>query len=191
MKGTDFFSQLSRQPPFSQMNPQVAVFFKDYLAHEKVVRFGDQYVLNTHFPPFPSPAFDNMASHFNTIGEVEERRLFSVTLAVTNRCMYHCWHCYNAGRSQKDLSLTELKKVVSSLQALGAVHVTLTGGEPLIRKDLEEIARAFDERTYLSLNTTGFGLNPDRARSLAPGGCLCTGCESGFSIQRRTRPDER
>ena len=175
MKGTDFFSQLSGQPPFSRMNPQVAAFFKDYLAQEKVVRFGDQYVLNTHFPPFPSPAFDNMAGHFDAIGGVEERRLFSVTLAVTNRCMYHCWHCYNAGRSQKDLSLAELRKVVSALQVLGVVHVTLTGGEPLIRRDLEEIAGAFDERTYLSLNTTGFGLNPDRAHSLHWAGVFALG----------------
>jgi len=175
MKGTDFFLQQSRQPPFSRMNPQMAAFFKDYLAHEKVVQFGDQYVLNTHFPPFPSPAFDNMAGHFNAIGEVEERRLFSVTLAVTNRCMYNCWHCYNAGRSQKDLSLAELKKVVSALQILGVVHVTLTGGEPLIRRDLEEIAGAFDERTYLTLNTTGVGLNPDRAHSLHRAGVFALG----------------
>lgn len=175
MRGTDFFLQLSRQPPFSRMNPQVAGFFKEYLAQEKVVRFGDQYVLNTHFPPFPSTAFENMADHFDFIGGVEERRLFSVTLAVTNRCTYHCWHCYNAGRSQKDLSLAELRKVVSVLQGLGVVHVTLTGGEPLIRRDLEEVARAFDKRTYLSLNTTGVGLNPDRAHSLRKAGVFALG----------------
>ena len=175
MKGKDFFSQQYWKPPFSKMNPQVAAFFKDYLAEEKVVQFGDQYVLNTHFPPFPSPAFDNMAAHFNTIGDIKERRLFSVTLAVTNRCFYKCWHCYNAGRNQKDLSLAQLKKVVSTLQAFGVVHVTLTGGEPLIRRNLEEIARAFDERTYLTLNTTGAGLNPERAQSLYQAGIFALG----------------
>jgi MoaA/NifB/PqqE/SkfB family radical SAM enzyme/ubiquinone/menaquinone biosynthesis C-methylase UbiE len=157
------------------MNPQVAAFFKDYLAQEKVVRFGEQYVLNTHFPPFPSTAFDNMAGHFDAIGGAEGRRLFSVTLAVTNRCTYRCWHCYNAGRSQEDLPLAELRKVVSAIQGLGAVHVTLTGGEPLIRRDLEEIASAFDKRTYLSLNTTGAGLNLDRAISLRKAGIFALG----------------
>ena len=73
------------------MHPQIAAFFKDYLAHEKVITFNDRSVLNTHFPPYPSCAFDNMAEHFSRIGEVEERRLYSVTLAVTNRCDYDCW----------------------------------------------------------------------------------------------------
>lgn len=175
MKGSDFFTQISGQPPFSRMNPQVAAFFKDYLALEKVVRFGDKHVVNTHFPPFPSPAFDNMVDHFDAIGEVEERRLFSVTIAVTNRCTYSCWHCYNAGRNQTDLSLAGLRKVVSALQVLGVVHVTLSGGEPLIRKDLSEIAGAFDESTYLSLNTTGVGLNLDRAHCLRRAGVFGLG----------------
>jgi len=175
MRGTEFFSQLSGQPPLSRMNPQVAAFFRDYLAQEKVVRFGDRYVLNTHFPPYPSSAFDNMVEHFDTIGEVEERRLFSVTLAVTNRCMYNCWHCYNAGRSQKDLSLAEWRKVVSALQDLSVVQVTLTGGEPLIRMDLEEIAGAFGKGTSLSLNTTGVGLDADRAHALHRAGLFALG----------------
>lgn len=175
MNGADFFAQVSEQPPFTRMDPQVAAFFRDYLSQEKVVSFGDKLVVNTHFPPFPSPAFDNMADHFDAIGEVEQRRLFSVTLAVTNRCSYKCWHCYNAGRSQKDLSLAEFRKVASALQVLGVVHVTLSGGEPLVRKDLAEIAEAFDESTYLSLNTTGAGLNPGRARSLRRAGVFALG----------------
>ncbi|MGA1824338.1 MAG: radical SAM protein [bacterium] len=166
MKGDIFFKQFSRKPPFSKMHPKVAAFFKEYLANEKVIPFKDQYVMNTHFPPFPSLAFDNLVENFDQIGDSNANKLFSVTLAVTNRCPYKCWHCYNAGRSQQDLPLDIIKEVVSDLQNMGAIMVTLSGGEPLIREDLEEIADFFDKRTCLNLNTTGFSLTHDRALKL-------------------------
>ena len=175
MKGKEFLAQVLREPPFSKMHPKVAAFLKDYLAHEKVLKFDGHYVVNTHFPPYPSRAFDNMAAQFNAIGEVEQRSLFSVTLAVTNRCPYNCWHCYNAGRSQQDVPLSTLQQTVRDLQGLGVVHVTLTGGEPLLRSDLAEIAGTFDDSTYLTLNTTGAGLTRERAHALKDNGLFALG----------------
>ena len=185
MNGTEFFRQVAAKPPFSKMHPTVAAFFRDYLSNEKVITFNDRSVLNTHFPPYPGRAFDNLVEQFGMIGEVSERRLYSVTLAVTNRCMYNCWHCYNAGRSQQDISLSVLKKVIGELQELSAVRVTLSGGEPLLRDDLEEIAGCFDDRTYLNLNTTGYGLTSERARALRDSGVFAF----GVSIDS-TNPDE-
>jgi MoaA/NifB/PqqE/SkfB family radical SAM enzyme/ubiquinone/menaquinone biosynthesis C-methylase UbiE len=157
------------------MHPKGAAFFKDYLSREKVIEFNQHFVGNTHFPPYPSRAFDNFAQQFNLVGQVHQRRLYSVTLAVTNRCRYNCWHCYNAGRGQRDAPLSVLLRVVKELQDLGVVHVTLTGGEPMLRTDLEEIAAAFDERTYLSLNTTGDRFTEERARSLRGAGIFGVG----------------
>ncbi|MGA2093043.1 MAG: radical SAM protein, partial [Sedimentisphaerales bacterium] len=175
MRGDEFFTQLLVKPPFTKMHPKVAAFFKEYLANEKVIKFNDRFVVNTHFPPYPGRAFDNFAEHFSSIGEVTERRLYSVTLAVTNRCNYNCWHCYNAGRSQRDIPLSTLKQIAGQLQELGAVQVTLTGGEPLLRADLEEVAAAFDESTCLTLNTTGDGLTEQRALALRDAGIFSVG----------------
>ena len=175
MKGTDFFVKVLREPPFSEMHPKVGAFFKDYLEHEKVVKFNGGYVMNTHFPPYPSPAFDKMASHFNMIGDAGDRHLMSVTLAVTNRCMYDCWHCYNAGRSQQDMPLSVLKDLASQLQDLGVVDVTLSGGEPMLRPDLAEIAGAFDESVHIALNTTGVHLTKKKAEALRDNGVFCLG----------------
>lgn len=174
MRGDEFFIKVAGQPPFSRMHPKIASFFKEYLSHEKVVQFQDRFVVNTHFPPYPSPAFENMVEHFDAIGEAR-RSLFSATLAVTNKCMYRCWHCYNAGRSQRDVPLDCLKDVSGTLQEMGAVHVTLTGGEPLTRGELEDIAASFDARTYLSLNTTGAGLTRERASALRESGVFALG----------------
>ena len=175
MKGDVFFESISNRSQFSKMHPKVGAFFKGYLANEKAIKFNDRWVLNTHFPPYPSRAFDNLIKHFNLIGKVTERHLFSVTLAVTNRCNYRCWHCYNAGRAQQDISLSTLKEIATKLQDLGVVHVTITGGEPLLRKDLEEIVSSFDDRTYLTLNTTGDGLTNGRARALRDSGIFAVG----------------
>lgn len=57
MRGDEFFVQVSKRPPFTKLHPKVGGFFKDYLSQEKVVRFGDRFVVNTHFPPYPSRAF--------------------------------------------------------------------------------------------------------------------------------------
>ena len=174
MNGTEFFSELASRPPFAKAHPAVAAVVKDYLAGEKVVRFGDRFVINTHLPPYPGRAFDSFAKHLIS-GEAGERRLFSVTLAVTNRCPLNCWHCYNAGRSEADMPLSALRDLAGRLQELGAAVVTLTGGEPLLRSDLEDIARAFDDRTSLVVGTTGTGLDPARARALRESGVFAMG----------------
>ena len=175
MKGTELFARIAGEPRFSRVHPRVGAFFRGYLENEKAVEFADKYVINTHFPPYPSPAFDNLIAHFESLGDSSARRSYSVTLAVTNRCPYKCWHCYNAGRSQTDVPLKRLTEVCHELQELGAVHVTLSGGEPLVRKDLAEIAAAFDDRTYLGLNTTGRGLTADRAGELRDAGVFAVG----------------
>lgn len=175
MRGDEFFRQAAGEAPFSKLHPGIAAFFKDYLANEKVVRFNDRYVVNTHFPPYPSFAFDNLVENFGRIGDAAERRVHSVTLGVTNRCPYNCWHCYNAGRSQQDLSPSTLKDIARRLQDLGTILVAFSGGEPLLRKDLEELAGTFDDRTCLTLNTTGAGLTPERARALKDSGVFAVG----------------
>ena len=175
MRGDEFFAHLSSRPPFTKLHPTVGGFFEEYLSEEKVARFGEQSVVNTHFPPYPSRAFDNLVKGFSLIGDVTQRRLYSVTLAVTNRCPFDCWHCYNAGRSQTDLPLESMQSLAAQLQDAGAVMVTLTGGEPLVRNDLEEIATAFDDRTCLILGTTGTGLSEERARRIRKAGLFGVG----------------
>lgn len=175
MRGDDFLREVANRPPFSKLHPSVAGFFKDYMANEKVISFRDQFVLNTHFPPYPSRAFDSLVEHFGQIGEARGGQLYSVTLAVTNRCNYRCWHCYNVKRSQEDLPLPALEKLVTQLQDLGAVMVTLTGGEPLLRDDLEQIAGLFDERSCLIVGTTGWKLTPARAAALRASGVFGMG----------------
>jgi MoaA/NifB/PqqE/SkfB family radical SAM enzyme/protein-L-isoaspartate O-methyltransferase len=175
MRGDEFFVKMAARPPFTKLHPEVAAFLKDYLGGEKVIQFCGRFVVNTQFPPYPSPAFDRLAENFGLVGDAAAGRLYSVTLAVTNRCSFACWHCYNAGRSQDDLPPGVLRKLAAVIQEMGAVVVTLTGGEPLLRHDLEEIAGCFDPRTCLIVGTTGDGLTPERAARLAAAGVFGAG----------------
>ncbi len=172
MRGDEFFQEIASRPPFTKLHPRVASFLKTYLAGEKVISFGGKQVINTQFPPYPSRAFESLLDHFL---KDDAKRLYSVTLAVTNRCRFHCWHCYNAGRSQEDLPLDVFRSLGAELQDRGAVVVTLTGGEPLLRKDLEKICRCFDNRSCLIVGTTGEGLTVQRARELRECGVFAAG----------------
>lgn len=174
LRGPDFFAMMAAQPPFSTLHPRIGEFYKSYLGAEKATRFGRQWVINTQFPPYPSRAFENMTAHF-TSAPAKSRRLYSVTWAVTNRCPLSCRHCYNAGRSQQDLPLATMRRLAGQLQDRGAALVTITGGEPLLRDDLETIVRSFDNRSCLNVGTTGWGLTATRARALKSAGVFAMG----------------
>ncbi len=60
MRGDEFFARIATRPPFTKLHPSVAAFLKEYLSHEKAIRFGDRWVVNTHFPPYPSRAFETL-----------------------------------------------------------------------------------------------------------------------------------
>ena len=79
------------------------------------------------------------------------------------------------GEASTTLPLPVLRNLAGELQDLGAVMVTLTGGEPLLREDLPEILRSFDSRSCLVLGTTGEGLTAERARTFRDSGLFAVG----------------
>jgi len=74
-----------------------------------------------------------------------ERKLFSFDLEITARCNLNCRHCYvnlpagDREARQKELSLSEIKRIVDEAVSLGALWCLITGGEPLLRKDFFDI----------------------------------------------------
>lgn len=80
---------------------------------------------------------------------------YVLTYFVTNRCMLKCAHCFYIGEINQDrnlLSLDEVAKVCNSLKGRIS-HLVLTGGEPLLRPDLGEIARIFWETADVKVST--------------------------------------
>ncbi|MEA3196971.1 MAG: PqqA peptide cyclase, partial [Gammaproteobacteria bacterium] len=95
-------------------------------------------------------------------------------LELTYRCPLHCAFCYNPtdfAQTAAELGTDDWLRVLREARALGAVQLGLSGGEPLVRDDLEPIvAEAHRLGFYTNLITSGVGLNDARLRALKKAG---------------------
>jgi PqqA peptide cyclase len=95
-------------------------------------------------------------------------------LELTYRCPLHCVFCYNPtdfDSTGAELPTEAWLRVLSEARALGAVQLGLSGGEPLVREDLEElVSAAHGLGFYSNLITSGVGMTEARIRALKAGG---------------------
>lgn len=96
--------------------------------------------------------------------------LGAVELAVTYDCNLTCSYCSSASLYQKDrpyLALEEIKMIISELIRQGAFVINLTGGEPLLRKDLFDIIQFIKKtKTLATLLTNGHLLTKECVNNL-------------------------
>lgn len=93
---------------------------------------------------------------------------------LTYRCPLHCVFCYNPidfARQEEELNTDDWLRVLRQGRELGAVQLGLSGGEPLVRDDLETITgEAHRLGYYTNLLTSGVGLTAARAAALKAAG---------------------
>ena len=146
------------------------------MRNEKPHRFDGQLRINSFFPPYPSQAFERFLS-----AVIQRRRVpYSAYLAVTSECPYSCEHCSYIRRPAPDMSSRQMLDVIDQVKGLGGCTLGLTGGEPLLRADLEELVAAAAPQMATIVFTTGYGLDAARAGRLAQAGvtCVTVGVES-------------
>ncbi len=99
-----------------------------------------------------------------------------VSWNVTGRCHLACPHCYIDASSRTgadDLDTAGALAVVETLAAAGRPLLILSGGEPLLRDDLEVIAaRASEAGLSVALGTSGTRLTLERALALREAGVV-------------------
>lgn len=113
-------------------------------------------------PPAPSSEAEPSTRLIDSFG----RRLTYLRVSVTDRCNFRCTYCLPEDADfpfgdKAFLSVDEIEAIVGALVRLGIRRVRLTGGEPLVRKDILEIARrlkALPGLENLALSTNGTGL---------------------------------
>ena len=79
----------------------------------------------------------------------------SVHLDLTYRCNERCEHCYLEHDDRGEMSLVEIRALLRDLADAGVFFLTLSGGEPLMRRDCFEIiesARALGFNVKLKTN---------------------------------------
>lgn len=93
---------------------------------------------------------------------------------ITHRCPLHCPYCSNPRAmvgAQDEISTSDWKRVLSEARELGVLQLGLSGGEPLVRPDVEELAaHAHGLGLYTTLVTSGVGLTRPRAEKLRDAG---------------------
>jgi pyrroloquinoline quinone biosynthesis protein E len=100
-------------------------------------------------------------------------RPYALLAELTYACPLHCPYCSNPPtlRDDKELTTSEWARAFTEASNLGVLQVGLSGGEPLVRRDLSEIVRSARKAgLYTNLITSGVGLNEERASELRRAG---------------------
>lgn len=100
---------------------------------------------------------------------------FWLLAEITYRCPLHCAFCYNPtdyiSHTQNELSTEQWLKVLRDARKMGALQLGISGGEPLLRDDIEElVAEAGGLGYYSNLITSGVGLTEKRIAEFKRGG---------------------
>lgn len=76
----------------------------------------------------------------------ENPTLFSIQLDITQACTERCRHCYIPEYNPRFLEYGKICEVLGEFREMGGVHVSLSGGECMMHKDIVKIIKAARER---------------------------------------------
>ena len=91
----------------------------------------------------------------------DNRYMPRMNLQITGHCNYNCIHCFNAidnAPLNTHYKFEDLEKLFAEAEECGIHAITITGGEPLIRKDIFEIMSHAIDRGYYSWGITTNGI---------------------------------
>src|SRR5512140_3787117 len=97
--------------------------------------------------------------------DAHNRTIRDLRISVTDRCNFRCFYCLPNGEpplARKDTILTfeEMAYIAEIFVSLGIEKIRLTGGEPLLRKDISKLAgqisRLKPALKDLAITTNGF-----------------------------------
>jgi pyrroloquinoline quinone biosynthesis protein E len=101
-------------------------------------------------------------------------RPFGLLAELTYGCPLHCPYCSNPlelAAYADELTTAEWRRVLAEARELGVLQLHLSGGEPLLRRDLPEIVQCAGELGfYTNLITSALGLTARRAEQLRAAG---------------------
>jgi len=166
--GTGLLNPLVNKLGFFTMILVQINFFRNY---KSLGKWKGKRVANTFAPPVGSRSMYRLMKAA-IMGRVSRHPLpVAMTFAVTYKCQCNCVHC-SAGKHFKEnvreLTTKEAKKLIDDSLALGISIIALTGGEPLLRKDIFELISHVDKRKAVPiLFTNGQFLTDENVEKLA------------------------
>ena len=106
------------------------------------------------------------------------REVTGIRVSLTDRCNFDCVYCHNEGLGDtrgpmapqdEEMTADEVVRILEVVAEFGVRNVKFTGGEPMLRQDLEEIIARTPDEMAVSMTTNGSFL-PGRAEALAAAG---------------------
>lgn len=113
-----------------------------------------------------------------TLRDSYNRPIRDLRVSLTDRCNFRCFYCLPHGEppiapKEQMLSYEEIEYICEIFVSLGIEKLRLTGGEPMLRRDIETIIRKLSKLRPalqdLALTTNGYFL-PERAQGLKEAG---------------------
>ncbi|MBI5545621.1 MAG: radical SAM protein [Deltaproteobacteria bacterium] len=114
-----------------------------------------------------------LAKGSRLLGNVVSGRPFLVNWQITYRCDFACSSClfWKEPHSAADeLTLEQVRLASEKLKPLAPLAISMSGGEPLLREDLPQIARLLSKDHFFSIITNGWHVTAERAARLYEAG---------------------
>ena len=85
------------------------------------------------------------------------RVITNLRISITNRCNLNCLYCHREGETNpsKDISADRIIEIAEAFHTLGVKKLKITGGEPLLRRDLFDILVEMPSFQEISMTTNG------------------------------------
>ena len=154
-------------PQMLKVSPSILWFLSGYMGKFRIREVGDNLILHSHLPPLNSPAYSRFVREHlldRTSGPSHAQ------IGITNACPQRCEYCYNRNRQGQVMDTNTIVKTAKELKDMGVVWLGLTGGEPLLNRDIVRIVESVSGDCAVKLFTTGCTLTGEMAHQLKQAG---------------------
>ena len=95
----------------------------------------------------------------NVVHDKYERPILSLRITLTNRCNVNCLYCHHDGmvKSKDEMTADELHTICKIAKKIGVRKIRLSGGEPLLKKDIVEIVERIASLGFKDISMTTNG----------------------------------
>ncbi|MBR4447618.1 GTP 3',8-cyclase MoaA [Methanobrevibacter sp.] len=96
----------------------------------------------------------------NVVRDKYERPILSLRITLTNRCNVNCLYCHHDGmvKSKDEMTADELYTICKVAKNIGVKKIRLSGGEPLLKKDIIETVSKINSLDFKDISMTTNGI---------------------------------
>ena len=96
----------------------------------------------------------------NVVKDKYERPILSLRITLTNRCNVNCLYCHHDGmvKSRDEMTADEVYTICKVAKKIGVKKIRLSGGEPLLKKDIVETVSKINSLDFKDISMTTNGI---------------------------------